>query len=425
MNSCCENTIRSAVLVVGGGPAGVAAALAASRNGADVLLVEHYGFAGGAASAALVNPFMRYLADGRPIVGGIFGEIVEELDAQGSVLWPDVRGRSLPFDPETLKMVLLDKLQEAGVRLMLHTTAVEAIVNDGVLCGITVYNKSGRQTILSQITIDATGDADIAWLAGVPTEKGRDEDGLMQPVTLNFRMAGIDEERMPPIKEINKLYDLAKERGEINNPRENVLVFKTTRPGELHFNTTRVTGIDGTSGLDLTRAELESRRQVKEMVAFLCREVPGFEKSYLLATAPQIGIRETRRIKGMYTMTEEDVLGGRQFPDAIAQGSYDVDIHNPAGTGTVIKCLPPGKHYDIPYRCLIPLEIDNLLVSGRPISATHAAHSSIRIMPICMATGEAAGTAAAMAVQQNIKPNQVDVSVLQEKLRAQGAMIDD
>ena len=421
---CCQEIKKSTVLVVGGGPAGVAAALAAGRNGVDVLLVEHYGFLGGAATAALVNPFMPYQAGDKPIIAGVLAEIVEAMAAEGGVVWPELPGDALAFDPEIMKMVLLEKMQAAGVGLILHTTAVEAFVNDGVLGGVVIYNKSGRQTILAQVTVDATGDADIAWLAGAPVEKGREEDGLMQPVTLNFRMAGIDEERMPSRQEINKLYDLAKERGEINNPRENVLVFKTTRPGELHFNTTRVAGIDGTSVLDLTRAEVESRRQTKEMVTFLRRHVPGFENAYLLATAPQIGIRETRRIKGEYVMTEEDVLEGRQFPDAVAQGSYCIDIHNPAGTGTVIKCLPPGAHYDIPYRCLVPLGVDNLLVAGRPISTTHVAHSSTRIMPICMAVGQAAGTAAAMAAHLNITPREINIVALQQLLRRQGALID-
>ncbi len=419
-----QEIIKSTILIVGGGPTGVAAALAARRNGADVLLVEHYGFLGGAATAAMVNPFMQYRADGKPIIAGILKEIIEAMAAEGGVVWPEAQGGALIFDPEAMKMVLLEKLQAAGVGIMLHTTAVEAFANDDVLGGIVVHNKSGRQTILAQVTVDATGDADVAWLAGAPTEKGREEDGLMQPVTLNFRMAGIDEERMPSRKEINRLYDLAKERGEINNPRENVLWFKTTRPGELHFNTTRVAGIDGTSFMDLTRAELESRRQTKEMVAFLRRHVAGFENAYLLATAPQIGIRETRRITGEYIMTEEDVLEGRQFPDVIAQGSYCIDIHNPAGTGTVIKELPPGAHYDIPYRCLVPLKIDNLLVAGRPISTTHAAHSSTRIMPICLATGQAAGTAAAMAAHLNKMPREINIAALQQLLRQQGVLLD-
>lgn len=421
---CYQSIIKTEVLVVGGGPTGTAAALAAARNGADVLLVENYGFLGGAATAALVNPFMQYQAGGKPIIAGILAEIVEAMGREGGIIRPEVLGSSLCFDPEIMKMVLLEMLREAGVSLLLHTRAVEVCVNDGVLSAVMIHNKSGCQTVLPQVTVDASGDADIAWMAGAPTRKGRDADGLMQPVTLNFRLGGVNEACLPERAEINRLYDLAKERGEINNPRENVLMFRTTRMGEMHFNTTRVTGIDGTDARDLTRAEIEARRQTKELAAFFKRHVPGFENSFLLATAAQIGIRETRRIVGEYIMNEEDILDGKQFPDVIAQGSYCIDIHNPAGTGTVIKELAPGAHYDIPYRCLVPLEVDNLLVGGRPISTTHEAHSSTRIMPICMATGQAAGTAAAQAAAAGRTPREINISALQERLRQQGALLD-
>lgn len=197
--------------------------------------------------------------------------------------------------------------------------------------------------------------------------------------------------------------------------------FYTTRRGEIHFNTTRVVKRDGTSAEDLTAAELEARQQVQEMVKFLTDKVPGFADAYLSATGTQIGVRETRRIVGEYVMTGEDVLEARKFRDGIARGCYDIDIHNPAGTGTVIKSLPSGESYDIPYRCLCPRGFENLLVAGRPISATHEAHSSVRIMPIATAVGEAAGVAAAMGVDGDKSISKIDVTALRQRLLARGA----
>ncbi|MGB9620617.1 MAG: FAD-dependent oxidoreductase, partial [Armatimonadota bacterium] len=231
----------------------------------------------------------------------------------------------------------------------------------------------------------------------------------------------VETQRMPPREEINRLYRAAQEQGRVVCPREDVLFFRTTREGEVHFNTTRVVRADGTRSEDLTRAEIESRRQVRQMVDFLRADVPGFEQAYLQLTGTQIGVRETRRIVGEYVLTAEDVLGARKFEDCVARGSYPIDIHDPAGGGTVIKHLPPGESYDVPYRCLVPLGIGNLLVAGRPISSTHEAHSSLRVMPIACAVGEAAGTAAALCVRFGVAPRALDTRRLQSTLIAQGA----
>ena len=416
-------SLSAEVVVCGGGPAGLCAAVAAAQEGADTLLIERYGFLGGMATAGLINPFMPYYTGGEQIIEGLFQQIIDRLDAAGGWSHRQDEWARDAFDPEIMKLVAQDMVEEAGVRLRLHTMVVDAATSDGHLEYIILTSKSGSERAEATIFIDATGDGDVAARAGVPYEQGRPEDGLSQPMTLMFRMAGVDEECMPSREEINRLYDEAKAAGEIDNPRENVLWFYTTRPGEIHFNTTRVIRRDGTSAADLTTAELEARRQVKQMVSFLTEKVPGFANAYLSATGTQIGVRESRRILGEYVLTAEDVLEARKFADGIARGCYDIDIHNPSGTGTVIKRLPAGESYDIPYRCLCPRGFDNLLVAGRPISATHQAHSSVRIMPIAAAVGEAAGTAAAMCVAQGQSVAAVDVAELRERLRRRGANI--
>lgn len=404
------------VVVVGGGTAGVAAAVAAGRNGSNTLLVERYGFLGGTMTAGLVNPFMTFHAGKEQIIHGIFQEIIDRLKRLEGY---DEKTKA--FDVEAMKIVADQMLEEAGVKLMLHTCAIGVLMQENVLRGIEIHNKSGRSIVLGKVIVDATGDGDIAVMAGAPYEKGREEDGLTQPMTLNFRMGGVETDKMPSREEINRLFNEAKNKGEISIPRENVLWFHTTRKGEIHFNTTRVIKVDGTRVEDLTFAEVEARRQMMELVAFLKKNVPGFEKAYLLMSATQIGVRETRRIIGEYVMTGEDILKARKFTDVIARGSYPIDIHNPTGEGTVIKSPPPGSSYDIPYRSLVPKNVENLLVAGRCISTTHEAQAAIRVIPIVVAIGQAAGTAAALAAKLNISPRKLNVQLLQKTLREQGA----
>ena len=407
----------SDVIVVGGGPGGLAAAVASARNGADTLLIERYGFLGGMATAGLVNPFMTYWAGEEQIIRGILDELIERLTKLGAY----GKGSRTAFDPEAFKLVADEMCAESGVRMLLHTSLTDVTRDGSAIKCVETFGKSGKRPACAKVYVDATGDADLAFMAGARCEKGRTEDGLTQPMTLNFRVCNVDTERMPGTQERNALYDKAKAEGRLTCPRENVLMFLTTRPTEMHFNQTRITGADGTSSEDLTRAEIEARRQAWEFLAFLRRDVPGFENAEILMSGPQIGIRESRRVIGDYVLTEDDVLVARKFADVIARGSYSIDIHSPTGAGTVIKRLRPGESYDIPYRCLVPLGIENLLIAGRPISATHEAHSSLRIMPICIAIGQAAGTSAALCVKSGSSPRDADVSVLQQALRSQGA----
>lgn len=412
------------IVVVGGGPSGVAAAYSASMEGAEVILIERYGFLGGMATAGLVHPWMTYYAGNKPIIKGFFGLVVKELKKRKG--YKDSKHFKIKhhcFDHEALKNVLLEFLLKNKVKILFHTYFCSAAVKKNKIKSVTVLSKSGFEEINGAFFIDSSGDGDLAAMAGVPYEKGRPEDGYMQPMTLHFRMGGVDIKKMPSREEINKIYNEAKLKGQITCPRENLLWFDTVYNDQIHFNTTRIIKVDGTKNADLTYAEIEGRRQMNEIIKFLKNSVPGFEKSYLLMSAPQIGVRETRRIMGEYVLTEDDILNLRRFNDCICHNSYSIDIHNPKGTGTVIKNLPKGGFHDIPFRSLIPKGIKNLLVCGRPISSTHEAHSSIRIQPVCYATGQAAGAGAYLCTKERKNPSKISIKKLQKILLKQGAFL--
>jgi hypothetical protein len=404
------------VLVVGGGPAGTAAAVASARAGAKTTLIERYGFLGGMATAALVNPFMvSKTPAGELIMSPLFKEIIGELEKRKACVRGQLFGQPhIAFDPEELKSILLDLCNSSGIKLYLHSEVSEVVLRENRFSGVDVHFKSEQFRIMSKVAVDATGDADLAFLAGVPHELGRPQDGAMQPATLYFRAGGVDTSKMPSREKMDEMFVKARDEGRVKILREKLLWFETTRAGELNFNVTRIIGIDGTKVEDITRAEVEGRAQVEQLFAFLKDEMPGFGSSYILNVAPQAGIRETRRIVGEYVLTGEDVLSGVQFNDAIAKCSYPIDIHSPKGMGTVFK--PLSKPYDIPYRCLIPKKIENLIVAGRPISVDYEAFSSTRVMPTCFAVGEAAGIAAAFSVKSRVIPRKLDVSFVQRAL---------
>lgn len=397
------------VVVVGGGPAGIAAAIAASRRGLRTLLVERYGFLGGMATAGLVTPFMSTLG-----AEGLYQEFLQRLDSWGAL-------KEKNFDGELAKLVLDEWLKEEGVDLLFHGLLTGVQVEAGLIKSIKISGKGEAVKLSAPYFIDCTGDGDLAALAGSPMNLGRDSDHLCQPMTTCFQVGGVDDSLMPSREELNALYDQAKAQGELNNPRENVLWFHTIRPREVHFNTTRVTGKNPISIKELTEAELEARRQIAELFAWLKREVPAFKDAYLMRIATQIGVRESRTIPGAYRLTEDDVLSGRKFSDAIGKCSYPIDIHSPQGTGTRIASLAPGDWYEIPYRTLYTPSLKNLLVAGRCISSTHEAQASLRIMPTCMVMGQAAGTAIAIANIQSLEVDRVPVAQLQADLKAAGA----
>ncbi|MCW2245622.1 glycine/D-amino acid oxidase-like deaminating enzyme [Azospirillum fermentarium] len=445
---------RCRVLVVGGGPAGMGAAMGAAQAGADTILVERYGFLGGNATAALVMPWMSFYTQrgsattvdptrlmpqdhgpGEPVVGGALATILGRLYAIGGAVPPSpATGFTVPFDPEVLKPALQSVLDDMGVRVLLHAFASGITGDTGRPTGVVFETKSGPLVIEADTIIDATGDGDIAAFAGAPYDVGREEDGLVQPVTLMFRLMGMDHGafngyiRANPgqWKGVNGLWDLVSKAtgaGDLTLPREDILFFATTHPGEVALNCTRVTGVLGTDVWDLTRAEWESHRQMAQIAAFMKKYVPGFADAHLCQSGVQVGVRETRRIRGAYTMTGDDVLDARKFPDAIARGTYPVDIHSPTGKGTRLDRLPSGEWYEIPLGCLLPQEVEGLLMAGRCISGTHEAHSSYRVTPTCMATGQAAGVAAALAAKAGERPRAVPVAAVQRELLRQGALL--
>ena len=415
------------IIVIGGGFAGVAAAIAAAGEGKRVRLIEKYNCLGGAAVYDLVNPFMRYwdYTEGRRekvmLSCGLFTEMVEQIHALGG--FRDSNKQT--FNEEILKLVFNRMTIEAGVELLFNTTLVGAEVEGKTIRSITVSNVGGTYSMSADCYIDATGDANLAMLAGFDYRVGRESDGLCQPMTLCFRLGNVDREKYLACKaEINPLYQKLQAEGKIRNPRENVLIFNTVLDNVLHFNTTRVVKLDPTNAEDVTQAEIIAREQVFEMIAFLRENFEAFRNCVLLSTGMQIGARESRMIVGEYTLTQEDLVSCTRFPDSIAVCNYDIDIHSPDGSGTSHYYFPDGQYYTIPYRILVPQGAANLLVTGRCVSATHEAQASLRIMPTVATLGEAAGIAAAIAVNTATPVHAIDTDLLRKILREKGAKID-
>ena len=430
------------IIVAGGGFAGSAAAIAAARKGKKVLLVEKYNCLGGAAAYDLINPFMPYWTNSRKggrrilLSRGLFEEIVGRLDEEGGLR----EANKLCFNQEILKYVLMRMALESGAELLFQTYVTGVRREGGKLLSLNVSNVSGTEELSADFYIDATGDGNVAFLAGCPYELGRESDGLCQPMTLCFRLGNVRGAKPSDrgsvggdsrtakgnpcnAARINKLYREFQEAGKISNPRENVLIFRTVSDDVLHFNTTRIVRLDPTNARDVTKAEIEARGQVFEMYRFLKENFEEFKDSVLLSTGIQIGVRESRRILGEHVLTQEEMIACTKFEDSVCVCNYDIDIHNPDGAGTSHRYFGPEEYYTIPYRCLVPKDTDNLLVAGRCISATHEAQASLRIMPTCCTLGEAAGTAAALAVGGGIPAREVDVRRLQEELIAGGAKL--
>ena len=407
--------------VIGGGFAGVSAAICAAREGAKVLIVEKGNCLGGAAVNCLVNPFMTFSTKingvRTDLAAGLFSEIYSKLTKRSTL-------DGMSFLEEELKLILNDMVCEAGVDLLYHAYIFKATRNGRRVESVSVATVSGVIDIEADYFIDATGDAQLAFLADCPTVLGREPDHLCQPMTLCFRVGNVDTEAFfkgrPKLKELHRA---AYDRGEFINPRENILVFTTPVPNVLHFNTTRVVKKNPTSPFDVTEAEIIARKQVYEIYDFMKKNADGMENSFLMMTAANIGVRESRMIVGDYVLLESDCRAFTKFEDGIAACNYDIDIHNPEGSGTSHYYFKPGEYYTIPYRCLIPKEADNLLVAGRCISSDHGAQASYRIMPVVCCLGEAAGVAAALAVRDNKDTRNIDVEELQNTLKQNGAFI--
>lgn len=454
------------VLVCGGGTAGAIAAIAAARTGARTVLVEQYGRIGGMTSAG-----MSFLgvsdAGGRRALGGIGADVFARLTGMGAAFAdrPDKQVGSVTVaDPLAMQHVLLTMLVEAGVQFLLHTFCADVLAEGSRVHGIIAANKAGLQLVPARVTVDATGDGDIAARAGARFVLGRAADAAMQPVTRIFRVAGVDVvEMFAYLRQNPEEMDLpdrwqggsdytvedleapsvvmdafpalvaqARAAGELTVPRDRIGIETGPVPGVVTINATRMPGIDGTDPDALSRAEVETQRQMFEVFQFLRRRVPGFRRAWLLDSSPQVGVRETRHILGGYVLTLDDVLSGRDFPDTVARGAYPVDLHDVragadvlggtvGGAGVTLRKI--DRAYGIPYRCLVPDGLDAIVVAGRAISATHEAAGSVRGQAVCMATGHAAGTIAALSASAASLPRSLDVIDVQATLAGQAAIL--
>ncbi|GGD56123.1 FAD-dependent oxidoreductase [Paenibacillus nasutitermitis] len=436
------------VLVVGGGPAGIAAALASARAGARTALVERYGFLGGNATAGLVGPFMTSFNgdSSEQLIKGVFDELVSRMVEIGGAIHPRYvdagtsyagffqkgHGQVTPFDPEAVKLVAAEMMEEAGVKLFLHSFFMETIVGDGGVEGAIILNKSGTQAIRAKVTIDCSADADVAFRAGAKTEQGRVSDGLTQPMTMFFRIAGVEDEKVEQyildhpdeISPFSDIVEAARKAGKWTINKDQIGLYKTVQPGVWRVNTTRISGKDGTKVEDLVHAELEGRRQVFFLMNFFRANVPGFANASLVDTASQVGVRETRRVVGEYMLTAEDLITGKPFDDVVALYSYPIDLHSPTGGSVEFdENFHTANVYQLPYRILVPVETEGLLVAGRCVSATHEAHAAIRVMPCAFALGQAAGAAAATAVKTSSRLRDIEIGILQEELIRQDVVL--
>lgn len=435
------------VLVVGGGPSGIMAALAAVEDGLKVMLIESRSFVGGNMTIGL--PILGFLGQkGNQIIKGLPQKLIDRLKAAeaSSEHRPCPLHMSLTLvEPEAVKTVGLQMLVEAGVEVLFYVFCAGVVKDGDELKGVIIESKAGREVLLAKTIIDCSGDADVAFRAGVPCEFGNEEGGV-QPPTLMFCLGGVDTEKLRlSIAEeprtyltdfipseyfgqnnqfvlvgMRNLIKKAQEAG-LRLATERTILITGLRKGEVWVNMTRINGVNGTDPASLSFGEIDGRDQIRDIQRYLIEYVPGFEQAYFLRTAPFLGIRETRRIVGHYTMTREDIMACQHFDDAIAVASYPLDIHHPQGGGCTLEWC--GDCYDIPYRSLVPQKIKNLLVAGRSISTTHEAMSAIRVMAPCMAMGEAAGRAARIALRDGVQPADVDVRKVQKELLEKGAYL--
>ncbi len=391
------------VVVAGAGPAGICAAVAAARSGVNVALVERYGVLGGNLTAGYVGPILGMVGKGT-----MRDEVMDLLGVPDN----DMIGETgVAHDMEKAKRVLAEFVARENIDVFLQTPIVDGILEDMSLKGLVVMTKEGMRIIEGKVTVDATGDGDVAHFAGAPVEKGR-EDGLMQPVTLEFTLEGVDESRA--ITCIGDVDDVklngerfldycarCARQGLLPKNLAAVRLHPTVRPGQRQVNTTQYNGADATRVQDLFAAEVELRRQIEILVKFFRENLPGYEKCWCMASGDTLGVRETRRVQGEYVITAKELAAGKRFWDVVVhKAEFIVDIHNPAGAGQAEDKIQYVVPYDLPYRCFVPLKVENLLTAGRCISGTHRAHASYRVMSICMAMGEAAGTAAALCIKE-------------------------
>ncbi len=400
------------VLVCGSGPAGISAAIMAARHGASTLLLEASGDVGGIATSGMMSHFTG------TVNSALYREILARSAEQNGIAVTKY------INPEQLKGLLFQMLEEAGAKLRLYTVVTDALTENGRVTGVITESKSGTEAFTASVVIDATGDGDVAARAGAAYVSGREGDGKMQPVTLMFKVAGVDPERAVYLGSFESTYQT--DKGELQAlakqhlpaPAGHVLLYPSTIPGTVTCNMTNCTEIDGTNTEDLTHGMQICRKQMTAIIDFLREYVPGYEQAYIVSAASLLGVRETRHFIGVKTLTAQDILDARTFEDWVVRDAYfNFDIHNMDGAGLdktgVQHKFRQKNGYTIPYGCLVPEKLEGLLLAGRLISGTHMAHSNYRAMPICIGMGEAAGIAAALCAKAGIRPRELDVREIQ------------
>jgi hypothetical protein len=444
--------MNSKVIVIGAGPAGMATAWASAKAGAETLLVERYGFCGGMATTGIIGSILgHHLNESQPAVAGFLKVLVERLhEIGGCEPWEKAfKKHGISFDSELLKLGAEQVLLGAGVKFLYHSYLSSVNYVDGEIRSIEVVNKSGKMEIQGEVFIDATGDADVAYHGGFECTKGRPQDGKTESMGSIFKIAGIDEEKLTDdiVKNAREKLKQLRQQGKLKIFNEGLGgKGSTIRKGERSFNMTRFAG-DATNAIELTETEIELRKETFKIFEFFKKNVKGFENSYISSFHINAGIRETRQIKGLYTLTEADVIEGKKADDSIARCTYWIDIHCPFGRtinthlcckecGTTQYCImldkyndylpsknklypPENDWFSIPARCLIPEKSKNLLVAGRCISADHKAMGAIRVMATCMATGHAAGVMAAVALKNRCDVNSAPIKHVQEIIASQ------
>lgn len=433
------------VVVVGGGPAGIAASWSAAKHGAKVLLIERYGFLGGMGTAGGVTNFagLYGILQGQmqQVVHGVVDEIFDRLSALDGLNDPQdgmqgrIRVRS--YDMSAYKCVADQMLRDAGVEILFHAWAAQVHAEDGRIQALFVETKSGRQTVLASSFIDCSGDADMAAFAGVPFEVG---DGLgsgLYPTTM-FRIAHVDSvQALAAVGEFQAINLLmkkvqAEKPGHYQFPREGAILRPQKNPSEWRANVTQIAqangmAMDATDARQLSQGELEGRQQVGEFFRFLKNEVPGFAKAQITEIAPQVGIRESRRIQGMYALTGHDIVSCAAFEDAIGVNAWPMEMHAQGKIEWRFPEKPVGPHQrlynHLPWRMLVPQGVHNLLVAGRCASMTHEGQSAARVSGGCFVMGQAAGTAAAH-LSHGQRFSDTSVNVLQQRLASDGCYLD-
>lgn len=420
------------VIVCGAGPSGIASALSAARTGASTLLIESSGILGGVSTSGLMS---HWTGD---TDGPLYEEILnrsytEGLDYNVGIPNREYRNKFV-INTEKLKITYIEMLEENFVSLLLYTFVSEPIIKDNKIEGIIVESKSGREAIYGKVIIDATGDGDIAYKCGVPFVLGRG-DGKMQPMTLMFKVGGVDYtkacfavffEDNYILPSGDMIQDLAKKH--LKNPIGHVLLYPNQLPGVVTVNMTNCIDVDGTKADDLTKATITCQKQMFTIVDFLREYIPGYENCYIFQSASHIGVRETRHFKCLYTITENDILEAKKFEDWIATYCFfNFDVHNIEGHGLdesgVQDSFLQKEKYTIPYRSIVPENIDGLILAGRNISGTHIAHSNYRVMPICVNIGQGAGVAASLSAKTGVSPSKLSVPEVQKILIEQGVRV--